>query len=334
MHPVLTPRRTRFQLSFYRNMLIHLFVSEALVSASLYTQIKAGSALESQAISYSSLQSQVSFLSQLFRGEFIFPTAGLSTNLAQTIAGLETDGIIKVARSPKPIDGVASSAIESVELSEPERARGRENFDFFCFLIWPFIEASWLGAVSLMMLAPPSEDVEEHKEELKWLDARQVHARAQFLGKTLFAQGDLSYFEAVNKETLKNAYQRFEEEGMVLSVKPKDNKAAPQMLRLAKEWMPQRDLDGGLRPEGRLWEFAEEISKSRLEGKNRRGGDTVVGRVLRLVETVGNSLWDEAFLDETNVGVDDSGRGLASAEEEQARREKRKRPPFRTRSNL
>jgi glycerol-3-phosphate O-acyltransferase len=32
----------RFQLSFYRNMTIHLFVSEALVSAALYTKVKMG----------------------------------------------------------------------------------------------------------------------------------------------------------------------------------------------------------------------------------------------------------------------------------------------------
>ena len=315
-------------------MTIHLFVSEALVSASMYTQIKAGGALESQAISYSSLQSQVSFLSQLFRGEFIFPTAGLTANLAQTVTGLERGEIVEVARSEKQSDQSGEPVIESVKLSNLERARGRENFDFFCFLIWPFIEASWLGAVSLMMLTPPPAAL-SRSSGVKWLDARHAHARAQLLGKTLFAQGDLSYFEAVNKETLKNAYQRFEEEGMIISVKPvKDGKTAPQLVRLAQEWMPQRDQDGKLRPEGRLWEFTEEISKSRLEGKNRRDGDTVVRRVLRLVETVAHGLWDEATVDEAQISTEGPEHALSSAEEEQARREKRRRPPFRTRSNL
>ena len=42
-----------------------------------------------------------------------------------------------------------------VGLTDIERQSGRETFDFYCFLIWPFIEAAWLGAVSLISLTPP-----------------------------------------------------------------------------------------------------------------------------------------------------------------------------------
>ncbi|KAI9665512.1 MAG: hypothetical protein M1831_001654 [Alyxoria varia] len=339
----------RFQLSFYRNMLIHLFVNQALVSASMYTQIKAGGAVESQAITYGALLSQVSFLSQLFRGEFIFPTAGLSANLAETINGLETEDIIKVHRTKSITDRPKNSdlktnpmdnpdSIEKVELSDLERTEGRNNFDFYCFLIWPFIEASWLGAVSLMMLTPPSSLPSSlahlntgftTESGALWLDDRAFQSCAQHLGKTLFAQGDLSYFEAVNKETLKNAYQRFEEEGIIVTRKIRGDanksggdkaKGPVALVRLADEWMPQRqhgkksngysngnrdristqsvlsDIETGermsLQPQGRLWEFCEEISQSRLEGKNRRDGDAVVKRVLRLVDTVADGLWN------------------------------------------
>ena len=41
------------------------------------------------------------------------------------------------------------------------RLQGREDFDFYCFLIWPFVEALWLGAVSLMSLTPPSSQNED-----------------------------------------------------------------------------------------------------------------------------------------------------------------------------
>lgn len=44
---------------------------------------------------------------------------------------------------------------KALGLSQIERSRGREVFDFYCFLIWPFIEAAWLGAVSLISLTPP-----------------------------------------------------------------------------------------------------------------------------------------------------------------------------------
>jgi glycerol-3-phosphate O-acyltransferase len=55
----------RFQLSFYRNMTIHLFVSEALVSAALYTKVKLGGGPEDQSMSYTDLYDYTYFLSQV-----------------------------------------------------------------------------------------------------------------------------------------------------------------------------------------------------------------------------------------------------------------------------
>lgn len=138
----------RFQLSFYRNMTIHLFISEALVATALYTRVKLGGGAAIQDISYEDLLEQTLFLSSLFRGEFIFSGEGLATNLNKTLAGLEADNVIRTQRDD---DG----KIAKVGLSDAERAAGRENYDFYCFLIWPFIESSWLAAVSLMGLTPP-----------------------------------------------------------------------------------------------------------------------------------------------------------------------------------
>lgn len=55
----------RFQLSFYRNMTIHLFITEALVSAAVYTRVKQGGGPLNQRITYDALREQVSFLSQV-----------------------------------------------------------------------------------------------------------------------------------------------------------------------------------------------------------------------------------------------------------------------------
>lgn len=266
-------------------MTIHLFVLQSLVSAALYIKVKQGGSPSHQRISFSDLRDQVYFLSQLFRGEFIFPTEGLNYNLSKTLATLEADNVIKVTCSASDKDKV-----EFVELSDTERELGRENFDFYCFLIWPFIEAAWLGAVSLVMLTPPVV----HSDRETWLDLKKVQDRAQLFGKTLYHQGDLSYFEAVNKETLKNAYTRFEEEGMILVAKSKD-KNTPTTIRLADEWTPKRNpQNGSIKAEGLLWAFAERISISRREGKNRRDGATVQNRVLSLADRVGASLWEDA----------------------------------------
>jgi len=173
-----------------------------------------------------------------------------------------------------------------IELSNAERLCGRENYDFYCFLIWPFIEACWLGAISLVGFTPPlggPQDV--------WIDMKKAQDAAQLLGKTLYHQGDLSYFEAVNKETLRNAHQRFAEEGIILLAKTKGPRAAITM-RLADGWIPERDLETGkILDRGRLWDFVELIAQSRREGKNRRDGATVSSRVLTMVDTVGRELF-------------------------------------------
>ena len=159
----------RFQLSFYRNMTIHLFISEALVSGAMYLKVKQGGGPDNQKISYDELRTQVLFLSQLFRGEFIYPTEGLAVNLDNTLRGLEADKVVDLTRD-------ADGKIFAVGLAAEERLAGRENYDFYCFLIWPFVEAFWLVAVSLMGLTPPTG----HKGD-GWIDVKQCQDKSQLV---------------------------------------------------------------------------------------------------------------------------------------------------------
>jgi hypothetical protein len=122
----------------------------------------------------------------------------------------------------------------------------------------------------------------------------------------LYHQGDLSYFEAVNKETLKNAWTRFEEEGILIVVKSRNSKIQPR-AKLSPDWMPHRNTKTGLIvPAGRLWNFIEKIALSRREGKNRRDGATVSTRVLRLTETIGRTL----YLDNTDANLSEEDKTL------------------------
>lgn len=272
----------RFQMSFYRNMTIHLFISEALIAAAMYTKIKQGGGPAIQRMVEAELIDQVTFLSQLFRGEFIFPAGeGLVANLERAVTGLQADKVIDLFTDD---DGQPYAGLSNIE-----RQRGRENYDFYCFLIWPFIEAIWLGAVSLMCLTPPSA-----AETDIWIEMKKAQDSAQLLGKTLYHQGDLSYFEAVNKEALKNAYSRFAEEGIIVVATIKDSKAGPN-VRLSPEWTPERDERfGALLLRGRLWDFIEKIAKCRREGKNRRDGATVSTRVMSMANKLGVALFEDA----------------------------------------
>ena len=266
----------RFQLSFYRNMTIHLFIPESLVSVALYTQVKAGGAHLDQLMQEKELTEKVAFLSQLFRGEFIFPAGqGLVSNLNEAIERLQKHKVMEMVTNH---DGV-----RRIGLTTTERQRGRENYDFYCFLLWPFVEAAWLGSVSLLSLVPPRSD------QSPWLDMKSVQDSAQLLGKTLYHSGDLSYYEAVNKEALKNAYTRFQEEGIIVVGKGNDAKAGP-IVRLADDWSPERDNVTS----GRLWTFIESIAQCRREGKNRRDGATVSMRVFSLTAFLGANLFEKA----------------------------------------
>ncbi|KAK4574721.1 hypothetical protein LTR86_001562 [Recurvomyces mirabilis] len=282
----------RFQLSFYRNMTIHLFISQALVCAAVYTKVKRGGHEQGQRVPYAELEDYVHFLSQLFRAEFIYPTEALSETLSSTITGLEKDEVLQRSQ-----ESSGREEVSYVELHPKERSDGRENFDFYCFMIWPFIEASWLGTISIFMLTPP----QDYHDFEAWLDFKGFQDRAQLLGKTLYHQGDLSYFEAVNKEALKNAISRAEEEGIIVVKRSKDSKVPPR-VRLDLEWLPPRSEAGKLLPDGRLWELCERISQSRREGKNRRDGATVKTRVLALAHSVGASLFDSAVSDAEGTG--------------------------------
>lgn len=325
-------------------MTIHLFISQALVSASIYTHLKSGNAI----ISYDDLRAHVTFLSQLFRGEFIYATAGLTTNLAQTLAGLELDGVITITRRERQTERGAvtkeignqasmdaapsvSSNIDALTLSATERSSGRENFDFYCFLIWPFVEASWLGAISLLMLTPPPSQMSAPK---KFHHPNQLHSMAQLLGKTLHAQGLVTYLEAVNKEVLKNAFARFEEDGMLVSPPPPSPSSSSgkasgsvKMLRLADDWTPGRAASGALQLRGsRLWEFCEEVARSRAD--EGEVGEAQRRRVLRLVESVGRAFWegvggvegssDDDAAEGTGGGKREAGAGLAVVQDEAA----------------
>lgn len=270
----------RFQLSFYRNMTIHLFISEALIAVSLYTRVKQGGGQNFERIPESLLAEQVSFLSQLSRGEFIFRTGqGIEYNFQQALEGLVKDGVLEVDEP----DGKQ----RMVGLSQKERIRGRENFDFYCFLFWPFVDAAWLGAVSLLCLVPPIRSTSS------WIDMKKAQRFAQTFGRTLYHQGDLSYFEAINTEAIKNAYSRFQEEGIIRLSKTDSGKSALS-VQIAPDWMPERNLEtGSLQARGRLWDLIGKISEHRREGKNRRDGATVSTRVLGLASKLNDELFGE-----------------------------------------
>ena len=267
-----------FQMSFYRNMTIHLFVPQAIVCAAMYSCFGNSFAAPQRGMPYEELKSKVLFLSQLFRAEFIFPMAGLLENLDSTLTGLETDDIASINRSPATM--TATNTILSVSPNSLDHA----NIEFFCHLIWPFIETYWLGAVSLLLLTPPASSTYT-ATAIPTSHVSTFLAHAQLLGRTLHAQGLLTYLEAINKETLSNTLARLDEDGIVvLARKGKGNSAAS--VRLGKAWIPGRDgKTGDIVREGKLWDLVERL------GGFRRERNVMSKEVMRVVDLVAERLW-------------------------------------------
>ncbi|OZJ06950.1 hypothetical protein BZG36_00135 [Bifiguratus adelaidae] len=262
----------RFELSLYRNSVLHLFIEEAIISIALYTVVKKGGLKESQRLTRQELLDLVFFLSSLLKQEFIFRPGTVEDNTDKAIGRLVANDVIEIGQ-----DG-------SIGLTEAERIRGRENFDFYCFLLWPFVETYWLAAVSVFTIAPQTDTDQGPAENVLKVEEKVFTERIQVLGKTLYYQGDLSYLEAVNKETLKNAFIRLEQQGIISA--EKDASVKSLLITLNSAYVPFRQ-NGAIVPDGKLWRLVERVSVFRREGKNRRDNATVSLRVLRQADVIG-----------------------------------------------
>lgn len=105
-----------FELSYYRNQVIHLFVEEAIVCAALYSVVKKGGGKPLQRMQYADLLDEISFLSSLLKLDMIYKPGGVESNTRRTIQWLTDNNVIEVSE-----DGW-------VGLADLERQCGRENY--------------------------------------------------------------------------------------------------------------------------------------------------------------------------------------------------------------
>ncbi|KAJ3110248.1 hypothetical protein HDU96_006773 [Phlyctochytrium bullatum] len=213
LEPVYYPVK-RFELSFYRNQVIHLFINEAILSTAMYATVKAGGPVHNQRIViHPNLENDVSFISSLLKSEFIYGPGGLRENLDKTIEQMTALDVFMVEDE---LHNGEATGRRLITLSPEERRIGRETFD-----------------------------------DVVWFDDRIFTNRAQFFGKTLYYEGDLSYFEAVNKETMKNAFIRLKEMGVITYRKGPAPGTAPgtggrseniTWVALNRTWYPKQPL--------------------------------------------------------------------------------------------
>jgi len=228
LEEVYTPAK-RFELSFYRNQIIHLFVSEATLCCALYgiTGDLKGSAPLKKVVE------QTQFLSSLFKWEFVYlpnQKGDFTENFTKTLEFMVSEKILEY----DPKSDIISIAQGDVS-----------NFTFICMFLWPYIEAYWMSYVSLWGLFPDA--IASQKD---------YYDRARKFAETLYYKGELTFFEAVSNERINLAWNRFEEMG-ILRKQVLDNGSG--IMNLTMDYHNKENF----------MNFAEKIGKFRRFGKFR-----------------------------------------------------------------
>ena len=92
-------------------MTIHLFITEALVSAGMYTKVKQGGGPDNQRISYDHLLDQASFLSQVRVQKLGRVITALTSACSSSVASSSSLPRVSVPTSTKPSEGWRKMAL-------------------------------------------------------------------------------------------------------------------------------------------------------------------------------------------------------------------------------
>jgi len=128
------------------------------------------------------------------------------------------------------------------------------------------VETYWLASISLYTIIDDGMQLE-----------KVFMARMQKFAVTLYHEGDLSYFESINKETLKNAQLILQEHGVIERVT--EDKA---VLIIIDQDYKKDDCS-------KLRDFVERLGKFRREGKHRRDTENASNRTLKLANLAASS---------------------------------------------
>ena len=177
------PDVARLSLDIAKNLVVHFFVSRAMIATPLAAAARAGEATISTAL----LTERVQALSRLFKYEFQFRAdATFETILTETLGAMAADGEIIVGD-------------DSVRLAEP--GEGRERALLHGNMVRNFVEGYRVAARGLTALLKGP------------LAPKDLVKRAITTGERMFLAGELECREAVNRPVIENALLAFVDQG-------------------------------------------------------------------------------------------------------------------------
>jgi len=244
-----------FELSYYRNMCVHVFIHQAIVTAVLHRVVQMQSA-NTDSVERADIMSDVRFLSRLLKREFVFSgaatadgTRGALPSLASEQWGQDTpvalmrnfESALELLVSEGIVDvcsiGEKGGAISLKQYRKAQEMGGYGNwnkhFTFLCALVWPLIESYWLVLASLLYI---------FRNGIIILGEKSAVACIQSFAKTLVRMGHVQYDEAASEEPLRKALQTYSELGIVRWARRTGNQGEPVVvLELEPEYRGTED---------------------------------------------------------------------------------------------
>ncbi len=185
------PDVARLSLDISKNLMVHFFVSRAMIATPLH-------AAAAQGVTRAHLAERVQALSRLFKYEFQFRAdATFETIFDETVATMLADGEVETDstdRAPMPADDGALIRLA-------REGEGRERALLHVRMIQSFVEGYRVAAraCSALLKGP--------------LAPKDLAKRAITTGERMFLAGEIACREAISRPVLDNAFLAFVDQG-------------------------------------------------------------------------------------------------------------------------
>lgn len=249
----------RMELSVFRNQLLHPFVHEGLLACVFYMK-EVQSGKWPIAVNKEELIEHVKFLSDLLKFEFIYGSYNsnncnlampgeqmLKENFEQTIQDMLDRGILK---------SLGDDSLIVDDTSIDGKKEGTITYLFLCALFWHFIDSYWIVSLGFFFLLQNAMEEEEFLQ------------RIQRMGETLYFDGQLDLYEAIAKETLKNAIRLFDD-WKIIEIGQNSKKG--RLLSLKQEYANENEIENLAR---KIARFRKRSSAYRSRRYRLKRGDS------------------------------------------------------------
>ena len=232
-------------LAYYRNNLVHIFISEALVSCSLFG-FEQTSAWQT-GVDKHELWQKVEFISKVLRNEFVF------SKFMKTYEDFnETLEFMINNNTLKEVD-------EDTVTIHPE---GENHFNYLNSLIWPFIDTYWVTFTFIFSLVPS-----------KVIRESEMYQKIQWFADSLYEDQIISFYESCSQEVIKNAVGTFYSDGIIIKQKFEtitDGVKDPNIYTLSDEY----------NDEDKMQQFFDQLSHYRKATLVKMSGMTNIRKAL------------------------------------------------------